>query len=69
MKHPFNTLTKADVEYLRKKPAGMPRGKGGFTYNFSQAEVDVAIKHLQTLYTGRVYQTFAEKILIRNEVY
>ncbi len=69
MKHPFNTLTKADVELLRKKSAGMPRGKGGFTYNFSRAEVDAAIQHLETLYSGRIYQTFAEKILIRNEVY
>ena len=69
MKHPFNTLTKADVELLRKKPAGMPRGIGGFTYNFSQADVDAAIQHLETFYTGRIYQTFAEKILIRNEVY
>lgn len=69
MKHPFNTLTKADVELLRKKSAGMPISKGGFAYNFSQTDIDVAIKHLQTLYTGRIYQTFAEKILIRNEVY
>lgn len=69
MKQPFNTLTKVDVEQLRKKPAGIPIGKGGFTYNFSQADVDAAIKHLMTLYTGRIYRTFAEKILIRNEIY
>lgn len=69
MKHPFNTLTKDDVETLRKKSAGVPPSKSGFIYNFSQPDIDAAIKHLQTLYQGRVYQTFAEKILIRNEIY
>lgn len=66
---PFNKLTKADVEYLRDMPAGIPMGKGGFNYNFSQADIKAAIRHLETLYSGKIYQTFAEKIMIRNEMY
>lgn len=69
MKKPFNTLTKIDVEFLRKKKAGISYGNKAFNYNFSQADVEAAVKHLQTLYKGRVHQTFAEKILIRNELY
>lgn len=66
---PFNKLTKADVEYLRNMPAGIPMGKNGFNYNFSQAQIKAAVKHLETLYSGKIYETFAEKILIRNEIY
>lgn len=69
MKHPFNNLTKADVELLRKKPAGMPPGTGVVIYNFSQADIENAWTHLKTLYEGRVFLTFAEKIIIRNELY
>lgn len=69
MKQPFNSLTKCDVEQLRKMPAGIPMGKVPFNYNFTPADIDAAIKHLQTLYEGRIRQTFAEKILIRNEIY
>lgn len=66
---PFNELTKANVERLRKLPAGIPVDKSAITYNFSQADIQAAIAHLQTLYEGRIYQTFAEKILIRNAIY
>ena len=65
----FNQLTKDDVEYLRSMPAGIPMGKSGFDYNFSKTDVIAAIKHLETLYSGKIYQTFAEKIMIRNEMY
>ncbi len=66
---PFNMLTKADVEYLRNMPAGIPIGKTGFNYSFTPADISNAINHLKKLYSGRIYQTFAEKILIRNEIY
>ena len=69
MKKPFNTLTKIDVEELRKKPAGISKSNSEFIYNFSSQDIADAIKHLESLYDGKIYQTFAEKILIRNEIY
>lgn len=66
---PFHDLTKTDVEYLRNMPAGLPMMSNGVNYNFSKADIRAAIRHLESLYSGRVYQTFAEKILIRNEMY
>ncbi len=66
---PFNKLTKADVEYLRNMPAGIPPMGKDVNYSFSHADVRAAIRHLETLYTGKICQTFAEKILIRNEMY
>lgn len=69
MRKPFNSLTKKDVEYLRNMPAGIPMGKSGINYSFSPADIKAAIRHLETMYKGKIYQTFAEKIMIRNEIY
>ena len=67
MKSPYNTLTKADVEKLRRKPIAVYAG--GVTYNFTEIDVDNAVSHLQTLYTGDVRKSFAAKILLLNEIY
>ena len=65
MKKPFTLLTKADVEYLRKKPA-----YGFATYRFSPVDVYNAREHLQILYPNcRVQTRFACTILLLNELY
>ena len=69
MKSPFNTLTKADVQKLRRKPIAVAYAGRGVTYNFTESEVDDAVKHLETLYTGIVRKSFAAKILLLNEIY
>ncbi len=69
MKNPFNTLTKADVQKLRRKPIAVAYAGRGVTYNFTKADVANAVKHLETLYSGTVTKTFAAKILLLNEVY
>ena len=69
MKSPFNTLTKADVQKLRRKPIAVAYAGRGVTYNFTESEVDDAVKHLETLYTGIVRKSFAAKILLMNEIY
>ena len=67
MKH-FNTLTKADVEQLRRKSISVPAGKS-VVYSISQADIENAVEHLESLYTGIVRISFAAKILILNEIY
>ncbi|MCR5728195.1 MAG: hypothetical protein K6G24_12105 [Lachnospiraceae bacterium] len=69
MKSPFNTLTKADVQKLRRKPIAVAYAGRGVTYNFTESDVDDAVKHLETLYTGTVRKSFAAKILLLNEIY
>lgn len=69
MKSPFNTLTKADVQKLRRKPIAVAYAGRGVTYNFTKSDVDDAVKHLETLYTGTVRKSFAAKILLLNEIY
>ncbi len=69
MKQPFNTLTKADVQKLRRKPIAVAYAGRGVTYNFTESDVDDAVKHLETLYTGIVRKSFAAKILLLNEIY
>lgn len=62
---PFNLLTKADVEWLRRQIA-----YGNATYCFSAAQVANARAHLQTLYPNcRVQTRFATTILLLNELY
>lgn len=69
MKHPFNALTRADVEKLKVKPISVANAGSGVTYNFTKSDVDNAVKHLKTLYTGTVRDSFATKILLLNEIY
>ncbi len=69
MKKPFTALTKNDVEFLRRQPCSVPQGSTGVTYTFSAQEVADAIAHLKTLYTGKVEESFAMKILLLNEIY
>lgn len=69
MKNPFNTLTKADVEKLKRKSISVPYAGRGVTYNFTKSDVENAVKHLETLYTGIVRKSFASKILLLNEIY
>lgn len=69
MKQPFNTLTKADVEKLKRKSISVSYAGRGVTYNFTKSDVENAVKHLETLYTGIVRKSFAAKILLLNEIY
>ncbi|MFR1709507.1 MAG: hypothetical protein ACLSV2_11440 [Clostridium sp.] len=69
MKQPFIALTKDDVETLRRKPMSVPVSKQGVNYNFTSKQMDDAIRHLKTLYTGIVRESFASKILLLNELY
>lgn len=69
MKQPFNTLTKADVEKLKQKSISVPYAGKCVTYNFTKSDVENAVKHLETLYTGTVRKSFAAKILLLNEIY
>lgn len=69
MKHPFNTLTKSDVQELRRKSVSVSNPSNAVVYNFTSADIDGAIKHLQTLYQGTIRASFAAKILLCNEIY
>ena len=64
MKQPFTALTKKDVEKLRRLTA-----VGNTQYSFGKKDVDNAVKHLETLYTGHVQRRFASTILLLNELY
>lgn len=67
MKKPFNTLTKNDVEKLRRKSLSVT--SGGVIYNFTDAELNNAVSHLEHLYGGTVRKSFAAKILLLNKIY
>lgn len=69
MKQPFNTITKTDVEKLRRKSISVPYAGRGITYNFTKSDIENAVKHLGTLYKGTVRASFAAKILLLNEIY
>lgn len=69
MKHPFYRLTLSDVEKLRKKRSCIPAEASKINYKFSLADIIGAQKHLQKLYIGEVRLTFAERILLLNEIY
>lgn len=69
MKQPFNSLTKADIEKLRRKSISVPYAGRSVNYSFTKSDVENAVKHLETLYTGIVRKSFAAKILLLNEIY
>jgi len=69
MKHPFNALTRADVEKLKVKPISVANAGSGVTYNFTTSQLEDAVNHLKTLYTGIVRNSFAAKILLLNEIH
>lgn len=58
-------LTRTDVERLRRKKAGT----NGKYVSVSAQEVQDMKQKLETLYSGKVYTTFAEKIALRNKEY
>ena len=62
---PVTQLSKKDVQCLRKKGYGTNNKKITVTYQ----EVKEMQKHLQTLFTGGVQMSFAEKIACRNKEY
>lgn len=69
MKKPFTTISKADVEMLRRKPMSVSYAGSSVAYGFTKAELDNAVKHLETLYSGTVRRSFAAKILLLNEIH
>lgn len=66
MKQPFTLLTKSDVQKLRRKPMV---ATNPVNYNFTQKDIDDAVRHLKTLYKGGITGTFAAKILLNNKIY
>lgn len=66
MKHPINSWTLQMVQSWRRKSACI-----GIliTYVFSNHDRQLAIAKLQTLYKGRIYPAFADRILILSELY
>ncbi len=62
---PVNLLTLSDVQRLRR----MSYGTNGKDINVSYCEVKEMQRHLQTLFTGRIQMSFAEKIALRNKEY
>ena len=69
MRRTFNSLTKKDVEALRKKRSYIPEGGKPIIYNYTLNDILDAKKHLETLYKGRVTLPFAERILLLNDIY
>lgn len=68
MKQPFTALTLKDIEILRHKRSCV--SVGNILYAFTLSDIINAQKHLETLYpAGRVYRTFAERILLLNNIY
>lgn len=68
MKQPFTSLTLADVQKLRRKSISVHAGKS-ISYSFTRADVENAVKHLETLYKGTVQYSFAARILLLNLIY
>ena len=64
---PFYQLTKEDVEHLRDQPLSIQNGKS-MDYDFTETQIDEALKHLRRLYSGRVVYPFAVKIMIANRL-
>lgn len=62
---PITQLTKQDVERLRRKSYGT----NGKSVKATYQEVKEMQKHLQTLFTGSIQMSFAEKIVCRNKEY
>ena len=69
MKHPFNMLTLADVEKLRKYRSCIPIGSSSFLYHRTMEEIISAQDHLKSLYEGNVTLAFTERILLLNDIY
>lgn len=70
MKKPFTALTLKDVETLRQKRSCVSASAGSISYAFTLSEINNAKKHLERLYpSGKVYHTFAERILLLNSIY
>lgn len=62
---PVAKLTKNDVEILRNKNYGT----NGQAVKVTVKEVEEMKKHLQTLFSGAIQMSFAEKIALRNKEY
>ena len=62
---PVTQLTLKDVQRLRRKSYGT----NGKTITVSYQEVKEMQRHLQTLFTGGVQLSFAEKIACKNKAY
>ena len=70
MKHPFNKLTLADVEKLRKYRSCIQTGSSSVLYHHTMEEILSAQDHLNSLYEeGGVTLTFTERILLLNDIY
>lgn len=70
MKHPFNMLTLADVEKLRKYRSCIPIGSSSVLYHRTMEEILSAQDHLKSLYKeGGVTLTLTERILLLNDIY
>lgn len=65
MKIPITTLTRKDVEFLRRKNYGT----NGKCVDVSLKEAKDMKAHLETIYTGSIQMAFAEKIACRNKEY
>ena len=62
---PVSQLTLKDVQTLRRQMCGT----NGRQLTVTQTEVEDMHRHLQTLFTGTVQMSFAEKIAYRNKAY
>ena len=62
---PTKQLTRKDVQALRRKSYGT----NGKSITVTYLEIKDMQKHLQTLYTGGIQMSFAEKIACRNKEY
>lgn len=62
---PVSQLTRKDVQRLRRKTYGT----NGKSIIVTYQEVKEMQRHLQTLYTGGIQMSFAEKIASRNKEY
>lgn len=67
MKHPINTWSLQFVQSLRMKTVCVGRSA---TYAFTAHDRQLAIAKLQTLYpNGRIYPSFADRILLLSQIY
>ena len=69
MKQPFNTLTKNDVQIIRKNRSCIPAGGNNVLYSYTLADIQMAHRHLKTLYPGNIALSFVERIILLNDIY
>lgn len=65
----FNSLTKEQLNSLRKKDAVVSSKDCGIQYNITSKDIDNAIEHLKIIYGCNVTRAFTIKLILIYLIY